>query len=167
MCTIQACLQGMLRGYQTRSYLEGIPLLQYVNDTMFFMEGSMEEAKNLSTLLDLFADVSGLQINHSKLAFMDFGLTHEERFQGLKALGTPKKGSLPMRYLGLPLKKCRMSMTDRNLVIEKVEKRLEGWQAKLLSRGGWFVLLRLVIIARALSDQRVEEVYVHTTVLSS
>ena len=72
MCTIQAYLQGMLRGYQTRSYLEGIPLLQYVNDTMFFMEGSMEEAKNLSTLLDLFADVSGLQINHSELAFMDF-----------------------------------------------------------------------------------------------
>ena len=41
----------------------GIPLLQYADDTLFFMEGSMEEAKNLLALLDVFADCSGLFLN--------------------------------------------------------------------------------------------------------
>ena len=36
------------------SYLEGIPLLQYMDDTTLYIKGSMEEARNLSTLLDLF-----------------------------------------------------------------------------------------------------------------
>ena len=38
-CTLQACLHGMLKSYQTRSYLEGIPLLQYADDTTFFYGG--------------------------------------------------------------------------------------------------------------------------------
>ena len=69
-CTMQACSQGLLRGYQRPSYLEGIPLLQYANGTMIFMEGSVDEAKNLSTLKDLIADFSGLQIDHTKSAFL-------------------------------------------------------------------------------------------------
>ena len=56
----QACARGSLKGFQTHSQLPGIPLLQYADDTMFFMEGSVEEAKNLSALLDVFADCSGL-----------------------------------------------------------------------------------------------------------
>ena len=32
-------------------------------------------------------------------------------------------------------------------VIEKVERRLEGWQAKILSRGGRMVLLRSILTA--------------------
>ena len=47
MCSIQACV---LRGWLMMSYLEGIPLLYYADDTIFFMEGSVEEVRNLSTL---------------------------------------------------------------------------------------------------------------------
>ena len=75
---------------------------------------------NLSTLLNNFANFSGLQINRVKLVFVGFSLTNEEGLQSLETLGTPIE-SLPMRYLGPPLKKGRMS------IIEKVEKRLEGW----------------------------------------
>ena len=49
----------------------------------------------------------------------------------MAALGTPI-GTLPMRYLGLPLTKGRMLRTDWIPVIEKVERRLDRWQAKLL-----------------------------------
>ena len=52
-----------------------------------------------------------------------------------------------MRYLGLSLKKGKMSETNWILVIEKVERRLEGWQAKLLSMSGRFVLRRSVLVA--------------------
>ena len=106
----------------------------------------MEEAKNLSTILDLFVDFSGLQINRAKSAPVGFGLTHEDKLQCWEAFGTPI-GNLPIRYLGLPLKKGRTSRTDWNPVTEKVERRLEGWQAKLLSWAGRLELLWSVLAA--------------------
>ena len=73
----------------------------------------MEEARNLSTLLNLFANFSGLQVNCAKLALVGFGQTHEEGLQCSEALGIPI-GSLPRRYLGLPFKKGRTSRTISN-----------------------------------------------------
>ena len=70
---------SMLRGYQTGSHPEGIPLLQYTDDSTFLMEGSVEETKDLSTLLDLFIDFLGVQIKCAKSIFVGFGLTQEER----------------------------------------------------------------------------------------
>ena len=137
---MQACTQGFLKGYQTPSYLEGIPLLQYVDNTTFFIEGSMEEARNLSTLLGLFLDFSSLQINRTKSVFIGFGLAPDEELHWSEALGTPI-GSLPIRYLGLPLTWRRMANIDEQPVVEKVERCLEGWQTKVMSRGGRLVLL--------------------------
>ena len=94
-CTTQACSQGRLRGFQTGCYLEVISLLQYADGTIFFMIGSMEGARNLSTQQDLFADFFGLQINHVKSAFVGFGLTQEESLQCLEALGM-SIGTIPM-----------------------------------------------------------------------
>ena len=45
------------------------------------------------------------------------------------------------------LKKSKTSRIEWQPVIEKVERRLEGWQAKLLSRGGRLVLLYSVLVA--------------------
>ena len=86
---------SMLRGLQTQCYPEGIPLLQYADDTKFFTEGFVEEARHLSTILDLFADFSGLQINRAKSDFVGFGLTQEESLQCSEALGT-SIGTLPI-----------------------------------------------------------------------
>ena len=63
-----------------------------------------------------------------------------------EALGT-LIGTLPMRYLGLPLSRGRMLRTYWNPVIEKVKRRLEGLHAKILSRGGCLVLLRSILTA--------------------
>ena len=105
-------------------------MLQYADDTTFFIEGSVEEAKNLSTLLDLFADFWGLQINRAKSAFVGFSLAEEECLQCLEALGTPI-GSLHMQHLSLSLKKGRLTRSQCQPVIEKVERRLGAWQANL------------------------------------
>ena len=129
---VQACTRGRLKGFQTRSHPLGIPLLQYADDTLFFMEGGVEEAKNLSPLLDVFADCSGLRINREKSEFIGFGMSREEEDQCSRALGTPM-GTLPIRYLGLPLSTSQIRGADWQSVVGKVEQRLEGWKAKVLS----------------------------------
>nr|XP_018625476.1 uncharacterized protein LOC108944689 [Nicotiana tomentosiformis] len=45
-------------------------------------------------------------------------------------------GSLPITYLGLPLGASYKDTTVWNPVIERVEKRLAGWQKRYLSKGG-------------------------------
>ena len=143
--TRKACDWGLLKGYQTASYPGGIPILQNADDTSFFILGSVEEARNLSTLLDLFADFSGLQINQAKSVFLGFGQSQEEDTLCSAALGTPI-GALPMRYLGLPLTASSLTSTDYLPIIEKVERQLEGWKARVLSRPGRLVLLRSVLM---------------------
>ena len=64
----------------------------------------------------------------------------------LKILATPI-GVLPIRYLGVPLVDRRLRIQEWQPVFEKVETRLGGWRARLLSRGGRLILLKAVLAA--------------------
>ena len=85
----------------------GIPLLQYADDTTFFIQGSETAARTLSQMMDIFADFSGIQLNRAKSSFVGFGLATDEIRRCAEILATPIE-TLPNRYLGLPL-------TDRRL----------------------------------------------------
>ena len=116
----QACARGSLKCFQTRSQPLGIPLLQYADDTFFFMEGAVEEAKNILALLDVYADCFGLRLNREKSEFIGFGLSRDEESLCSQALGTPM-GTLPIRYLRLPLSTGQIRGADWQSVTGKVE----------------------------------------------
>ena len=110
-CTSQVCLRGALTGFQSASLLGGIPLLQYADDTTFFIQGSMTAAQALSTMMDIFSDFSGLQLNRAKSTFVRFGLPVEEMSGCSQILATPI-GVLPIPYLGVPLLDRRLQLQD-------------------------------------------------------
>lgn len=53
--------------------------------------------------------------------------------------------NFPIQYLGMPLTLKRPTKQLFLPLIEKVERRLAGWQSKLLSRGGRLVLVQSVL----------------------
>ena len=122
----------------------GIPLLQYADDTTFFIRGSTIAAHHIVTMMDIFSDFSGLQLNRSKFSVIGIGLAAVELARVSAVLATPV-ASFPIRYLGLPLTEGRLRAHDWQPVMEKIETRLGGWQARLLSRGGRLVLLQSVL----------------------
>ena len=145
-CTTRLCSRGHLSGFQTTSIPGGIPLLQYADDTTFFIQGSEIVARTLSMMMDVFTDFSSLQLNRAKSMVVGFGLSAEELSRCAEILASPI-GTLPLRYLGLPLTDCRLRTQDWQPMMEKVESRLCGWRGRLLSRGGRLVPVKTVLSA--------------------
>ena len=146
ICTEQLCICGYLVGFQTTGQPGGILLLQYEDDTTFFLRGSMVAAHHVSTMLDIFSDFSGLQVNRGKSSVVGIGLSLEELDRVSAMLATPV-ALLPFRYLGLPIAEGRLHTCDWQPILAKIEARLGGWQAQVLSRGGHSVLLQSVLAA--------------------
>ena len=85
-------------GFQSPGVPIGVPLLQYADDTTFFIQGSWAATHTLSTMMEIFSDFSGLRLNRAKLSFISFGHSPEENEGCSRILATPS-GTLPIRYL--------------------------------------------------------------------
>ena len=99
--------------------------------------------------MEIFSDFSGLQLNRAKTSFISFGHSPEEN-AGCSWIVATLISTLPIRYLGVPVVDRQLRTTDGQSVLEKVEMRLGGWRACLLSRGGCLVLLKAVLAAIAI-----------------
>ena len=146
LCTTRLCSRDHLSGFQTTSIPGGIPLLQYADDTTFFIQGPEIAARTLSMMMDVFTDFSGLQLNRAKSMVVGFGHSTEELSRCAEILASPI-GTLLLRYLGLSLIDRRLRTQDWQPMMENVEARLGGWQGRLLSRGGRLILVKTVISA--------------------
>ena len=135
VCTLQLCRSGAFAVFQSSNIPGNIPLLQYADDTTFFIQGSWAAAHTLSTMMYIFSDFSDLQLNRAKSSFIGFRLSSEELAGCAWILATPI-GASPIRYLGVPLVDPRLRIRDWQSVLEKVETRLGGWRARFLSGGG-------------------------------
>ena len=111
ICTMRLCSRGYLSSFQTAKTPEGIPLLQYADDTTFFVQGSEAAARTLSSMMDIFSDFLGLQLNRVKSIFVGFRLSTEEELRCARHLATPI-GTLPVQYLGVPLADRRLRVQD-------------------------------------------------------
>jgi mannosylglycoprotein endo-beta-mannosidase len=50
-------------------------------------------------------------------------------------------GVWPIKYLGVPVAGSRLHVSDWVSLVEKMMKRLEGWQGSVLSTGGRITLI--------------------------
>ncbi|XP_020084915.1 uncharacterized protein LOC109707794 [Ananas comosus] len=119
-------------------------ILQYADDTLFFSEPKKSAMSNLLFLWKLFEWASGLKINTNKTELYYLG-TNENRAKRLADILGCGVGKLPFRYLGLPLHISPLRKKDWAPIINRIEMRIEGWKAKLLSHGGRVILVNSVL----------------------
>ena len=126
-------------GNSTTDHLQVTHLL-FVDDTLVMCDANIEQMLFLHLILSWFEIVSGLKINLDKFELVPVGVV--PIFEMLvNALGC-KRGSLPMKYLGLPLGAKWKDRAIWNPIVEKVEKRLAGWKRLYLSKGGELTLIK-------------------------
>ena len=85
--------------------------------------------------------MSGFKINFHKRELLLFGDTVNKREQ-YKMIFTCPNGSLPMKYLGIPVNKIRIRNKDWNGIETKIAKKCAGWQGRLLNIAGRTTLVQ-------------------------
>jgi mannosylglycoprotein endo-beta-mannosidase len=122
----------------------GISILQYADDTIIFMDHNLEKDLNMKLVLCIFEQLSGLKINFHKSEILCFGKAKEVEDQYRDLFGC-EAGSLPFRYLGIPIHYRKLTNGEWKSVEDRFEKKLSCWIGKLLSYGDRLVLINSVL----------------------
>ncbi|WVZ84991.1 hypothetical protein U9M48_031956, partial [Paspalum notatum var. saurae] len=93
----------------------GLSILQYVDDTIIFLDYGLEQAKHMKLILRLFEQLSGLKINFHKREIFCFGQAKEYETHYAAMFGC-KLGSYPFWYLGLPMHFRKLSNKDWKMI---------------------------------------------------
>ena len=94
----------------------------------------------LRMVLIWFEAVSGLKVILGKPELVAVGAVHNMDL--LVAVLGCKQGSLPMKYLGLPLGAKFKDKSIWKPILEKMERKLAGWKKLYLSKGGRVTLIK-------------------------
>lgn len=125
---------------------EALVGLQYADDTVFIANGDPSTLIGFKLLLRSFMAISGLKINFAKSSMVPFNM-QQGQIRAVEAVLGCQRVSLPITYLGMPMTITAPKRADYLSLIEKLERRLHGWQTKLISRGGRLQLARSVLSA--------------------
>ncbi|RVW36770.1 Transposon TX1 uncharacterized 149 kDa protein [Vitis vinifera] len=142
-------LSRMLLKTEERNFLEGFRVgrnrcrvshLQFADDTILFASPREEEVQTLKSLLLVFGQISGLKVNLDKSNLFGINLD-QNHLSRLALLLDCKASDWPILYLGLPLGGNPTACGFWDPVIERISRRLDGWQKAYLSFGGRITLL--------------------------
>jgi hypothetical protein len=121
----------------------GVSILQYADDTILFMEHDLDKAVNMKLILCIFEQLSGLNINFHKSETFFFGNAKDkEEYKNIFGCGV---GSLPFRYLRIPIHYRHLLNIEWKPIEDRFEKKLGSWIGKLLSYWDRLVLINSVL----------------------
>jgi hypothetical protein len=122
----------------------GVSILEYMDDTIIFMEHDMAKTRNMKLVICLFEQLFGLKINFSKSELFYFGPAKDEQEDHRQLFGC-ELGSLPFSYLGIPIYHRQLTNKEWKCIEDRFEKKLSCWKGKLMSYGGRLILVDYVL----------------------
>uniref|UniRef100_A0A2N9IZP3 Reverse transcriptase domain-containing protein n=1 Tax=Fagus sylvatica TaxID=28930 RepID=A0A2N9IZP3_FAGSY len=135
--------EGLIRGFKAGcNAADGLHIshLLYADDTILFCDSDLDQLLYIRMVLTCFKAVTGLWVNMAKSEMVPVG-----EVQNISELANSlccHIGVLPLSYLGMPLGASYKAVTVWNPILEKLERRLSGWQKLYLSKGGCLTLLK-------------------------
>lgn len=118
--------------------------LYFANDLVVFLSATSTSLLGVKAVLDDFYEVSGLSVSYGKSEFICCGVTNDLKAQLADIVGL-KLGSLPVKYLGVPLSCKKLSRVECQSLLDKITSRITSRIARLLSYVGRLQLIEFVL----------------------
>ncbi|PKI44067.1 hypothetical protein CRG98_035529 [Punica granatum] len=141
------CRRGRI-GFHPRCKSIKLTHLCFADDLFLFINGSKESLVAILDVLNTFYNWSGLKLNLEKIEIFMGGI-NEEGISILVNSSGFEKGTLPVRYLGLPLVSGKLSSKNCEALTERILKRIRSWSVKHLSYAGRVQLINSVLFSMA------------------
>ncbi|XP_020693241.1 uncharacterized protein LOC110107335 [Dendrobium catenatum] len=117
--------------------------LMFADDLLVFGLATNDNACYLKSILNCFADASGLKINPNKSSLIfPKGFTSDNGISS--TLGISRIEDY-IYYLGLPISTSRLHFAHFQPLLSKISSLLEGWKVKFLSFAGHLQFLKFTI----------------------
>ena len=143
----QAESSGSLRGVSLCRAGPKVSHLFFADDSLLFCRANQQDSNTILEILHQYERASGQQINREKTQL--FFSTNID--QAMQELIKTKIGVLATHhiesYLGLPTFVGRGKKKSFSYLRERIWHKMQGWKEKLLSQGGWEVLIKAVLQA--------------------
>lgn len=111
-----------------------------------FVEGNKQSIVEVLAVFDKFATHSGLRVSiEISTIYMD-GIEQEVK-EEIMSVFPFEYGTLPVKYLGLPLLTRKMTSSDYAPLVEKIRMQLSSWTTRHISFAGRLQLLKSVILS--------------------
>ncbi|GAB2276072.1 hypothetical protein Dimus_039168 [Dionaea muscipula] len=120
--------------------------LCFADDLLVFCRGDVESIDVVRATLSYFRDISGLAPSPAKSSVFFSGVQPVVRREILEILGFAE-GTLPGRYLGVPLINTGLTYGDCRPLIDRILARVKSWMCRFLSYTGRAQLVRSVLFA--------------------
>lgn len=142
--TKRAVREGLLKGVTIGRGNMVIFHLQYADDIIFAVEGTVENAKAVKWILKNFEIISGLSVNFEKSCAYGINVENDLLEEIANELGC-RVGSWPIPYLGVKIGGGVNGVEAWTSHVERVRGRLSRWEANLLSLGSRLTLVKSVL----------------------
>ncbi|KAG7599040.1 Reverse transcriptase domain [Arabidopsis suecica] len=135
---------GRIQGLQISRASPSTSHLLFADDSLFFCKADPTQGREIIEILRTYGEASGQQLNSAKSSVM-FGhdVDNTARNTIKASIGIHRDGGMGS-YLGLPEQIHGSKVQVFSFVRDRLQKRLNTWSAKFLSKGGKEVLIKSV-----------------------
>ena len=113
---------------------------------MIFSHADIASVKIIREILNNFSSLSGLEINHNKSQVFVSGVVVALRTDIINCLAF-RLGSLPVKYLGVPLISSRLTHQHCLPLIERIISRIKLWTSTSLTYAGRLQLIKSTLFS--------------------
>lgn len=119
--------------------------LFFDDDSLFFITGSTEKARNLRGVIEHYCQASGQKVNFSKSSIY-FNSTAEDTFKReVTEVFRVQRVSDPGFYLGLPTIWGRLRKEALDYLKERIWNKIQSWRNCLFNHAGKEVLIKAIV----------------------
>lgn len=153
------CVEGLSRAInqaEERKHIHGCKVsrsappvthLLFADDSFLFFRADSAEANKVREVLDSYENSSGQAVNYNKSGvFFSSNVRRDKQLEIMNVLGVTNDLSTG-NYLGLPSLVGKSKTAVFRFLKDRIWKRVQGWNVKLLSKAGKAVLLKNVATA--------------------